>query len=103
MLRSKCRLDKRSWTKEVRSATSYADCGESPFCVRCTVISQNTRNKDSSVAKKSFDTRFGVANYEAVSLLPLEGVSALRCGGLVNIKGRRIKMMLNQAYEKYGG
>jgi endonuclease-3 len=49
------------------------------------------------------DRRFGKGNYEAIREAPLEDVvEALRCGGLANIKGGRIKEILDEVHEKHG-
>jgi endonuclease III len=97
---------KRVRPKELNLNALGANCGEVPSVLDAlvrTILSQNTNNKNSSTAKHSLDETFGVGNYEAVRVAPLEEVvDALRCGGLANIKGGRIKRILNEVYEKYG-
>jgi endonuclease III len=89
----------------MNSSSRGANCGEVPSVLDAlvrTILSQNTNNKNSSTAKKSLDKTFGVGNYEAVRAAPLEEVvETLRCGGLANIKGARIKRILDEVYEKY--
>ncbi|GJN94251.1 hypothetical protein Rhopal_007325-T1 [Rhodotorula paludigena] len=55
------------------------------------------------VGKRGLDERFGRANYEAIRQAPLEDVvEALRPGGLANVKGKRLKQMLNDVYARNG-
>jgi|SRR5579862_5969309 len=97
---------KRVRPKELNSTSLGANCGEVPSVLDAlvrTILSQNTNNKNSSTAKHSLDKTFGVCNYEAVREASLEDViEALRCGGLVNIKGARIKRILDEVHNKYG-
>jgi endonuclease III len=92
--------------KEMNLNALGANCGEVPSVLDAlvrTILSQNTNNKNSSTAKQSLDKTFGPGNFEAVRAAPLEEVvDALRCGGLANIKGGRIKQILDEVYEKYG-
>jgi endonuclease III len=92
--------------KEMKPNSLGANCGEVPSVLDAlvrTILSQNTNNKNSSTAKRSLDKTFGIGNYEAVREAPLEEVvDALRCGGLANIKGTRIKRILEEVYDKYG-
>jgi endonuclease III len=95
----------RKRPKNMNASSLGANCGEVPSVLDAlvrTILSQNTNNKNSSTAKKSLDKTFGVGNYDAVRTAPLEEVvEALRCGGLANIKGARIKRILNEVYDKY--
>jgi endonuclease III len=97
---------KRVRPKEMNTNALGANCGEVPSVLDAlvrTILSQNTNNKNSSTAKRSLDQTFGVGNYEAVREASLEEVvDALRCGGLANIKGARIKRILEEVYDKYG-
>lgn len=97
---------KRIRPKELNAASLGANCGEVPSVLDAlvrTILSQNTNNKNSSTAKHSLDKIFGTGNYEAVREAPLEDVvDALRCGGLANIKGARIKRILDEVHSKYG-
>jgi endonuclease III len=92
--------------KEFKPGSLGANCGEVPSVLDAlvrTILSQNTNNKNSSTAKHSLDKTFGLGNYQAVREAPLEDiVEALRCGGLANIKGARIKRILDEVYCKYG-
>jgi endonuclease III len=97
---------KRVRPKEFKPGSLGANCGEVPSVLDAlvrTVLSQNTNNKNSSTAKRSLEKTFGVGNYQAVREAPLvDVVEALRCGGLANIKGARIKKILEEVYLKYG-
>jgi len=97
---------KRIRPKEMNLASLGANCGEVPSVLDAlvrTILSQNTNNKNSSTAKRSLDKRFGLGNYDAVRAAPLEDVvEALRCGGLANIKGARIKRILDEVNDRYG-
>jgi len=97
---------KRVRAKVFHPASLEANCGGVPSVLDAlvrTILSQNTNNKNSSTAKHSLDQTFGLGNYEAVRTAPLEKVvEALRCGGLANVKGTRIKRILDEVYEKYG-
>jgi endonuclease-3 len=97
---------KRIRPKEMNPASLGANCGEVPSVLDAlvrTILSQNTNNKNSSTAKHSLDQTFGLGNYEAVREASLEDVvEALRCGGLANIKGARIKRILDEVHDKYG-
>ena len=92
--------------KELNPTSLGANCGEVPSVLDAlvrTILSQNTNNKNSSIAKRSLDKAFGLGNYEAIRTAPLEKVvDALRCGGLANIKGARIKHILDEVYGKHG-
>jgi len=92
--------------KQLNSASLGANCGEVPSVLDAlvrTILSQNTNSTNSSTAKHSLDETFGTGNYEAVRTAPLEDVvDALRCGGLANIKGARIKRILDEVHDKYG-
>ena len=83
-----------------------AGCGEVPDVLDAlvrTVLSQNTNDRNSTAAKKSLNMAFGRGNYDAVRQAPLEAVAkALECGGLANIKAKRIKSILDTVHAKYG-
>jgi len=91
---------------EAVTSSFAANCGDVPSVLDAlvrTILSQNTNDKNASAAKKALDSVFGCGNFEAVRTASLEEVvDALRCGGLANVKGRRIKKILDAVYEKYG-
>ncbi|GAA5997467.1 endonuclease III domain-containing protein [Rhodotorula paludigena] len=69
---------------------------------RC-MLTLNTNARNYRVGKRGLDERFGRANYEAIRKAPLEDVvEALRPGGLANVKGKRLKQMLNDVYARNG-
>ena len=81
-------------------------CGEVPSVLEVLVrmiLYQNSTNKNSSLAEKSLDRRFGQGNNEAIREAALEDVvEAPRWRGLANIKGGRIKAILEEVQEKHG-
>jgi len=97
---------KRVRPKELDLNSRGANCGGVPSVLDAlvrTILSHNTNNKNSATAKRSLDKAFGTNNYESVRAAKLEDVvEVLRCGGLANIKGARIKRILDEVYEKYG-
>ncbi|BGP38318.1 hypothetical protein JCM10450v2_002264 [Rhodotorula kratochvilovae] len=67
---------------------------------RC-MLTLNTNARNYRIGKKGLDERFGRGNYEAIRQAPLEAVvEALRPGGLANVKGKRLKRMLDDVYAR---
>ena len=80
-------------------------CGSVPTILDAlvsTILSQNTTNRNSSRAMKNFLQRFG-GDYEAVRKAPLAAVSeSIACGGLANVKGKRIKTIVDSLHAQQG-
>lgn len=66
-----------------------------------TILSQNTSDANSHRAFANLKNRF--PSWEALLKAPLEEIeSAIRCGGISNIKARRIKEILKRIKEERG-
>jgi endonuclease III len=80
-------------------------CGEVPHVLDAlvhTILSQNTTNANSTRAMASLLARFG-GDWHAVWKADVQEVSAaIACGGLGNIKGQRIKAILDDVLARYG-
>ncbi|GAA5826038.1 hypothetical protein JCM11251_000102 [Rhodosporidiobolus azoricus] len=69
---------------------------------RC-MLTLNTNARNYRVGKKGLDKRFGQSKYEAIRAASLDDVvEALKPGGLANVKGKRLKRMLDDVYARNG-
>lgn len=87
-----------------------AGCGEVPSVLDAlvrTILSQNTSDRNSSAAKRSLDAVFSFDPDEKYRLIheaeESKVAEALKCGGLANIKAKRIKKILETIADKQGG
>jgi endonuclease III len=91
--------------KQVVARPETDSCGEVPTILDAlvrTILSQNTTNKNSRGAMRSFLTRFE-GDYEKVRVAKTsEVVDSLRQGGLANIKGKRIKAIVEALFAERG-
>ncbi|KKY27554.1 putative base excision dna repair protein [Phaeomoniella chlamydospora] len=97
----------RSRPSELKASSTSAGCGDSPSVLDAlvrTILSQNTSNRNSTAAKLSMDSVYGRSdNWPAIaSGGEAKLVSAIRCGGLAQIKSRVILKILSQVQSKYG-
>lgn len=80
-----------------------ASCGETPTVLEAlvrTILSQNTTNKNSSAAMASLRRAFN-DDWQAMRRARPETIArAIACGGLANVKGRRIHTLLQDLYRQ---
>lgn len=80
-----------------------ASCGETPTVLEAlvrTILSQNTTNKNSSAAMDGLQRKYG-GDWDAMRRSqPATIAGAIACGGLANVKGRRIHALLQDLHRK---
>jgi endonuclease-3 len=96
---------KRKAPRQKATGIEAAACGDVPHVLDAlvhTILSQNTTNANSTRAMANLLARFK-NDWHAVWKADLHDVSAaIACGGLGNVKGRRIKTILDSVLERYG-
>ena len=90
---------------EPQRVSETTDCGSVPTILDAlirTILSQNTTNRNSGRAMRNLLETFA-SDYTRVRLAPIEKVAkAIACGGLGNIKARRIKALLAEIFAQTG-